>query len=327
MKTRHSRRRALLALLAGSLAALDAHADDKYPSRTVIKLVVPFGPGTTTDSVGRIVAQGLTKALGRTVIVENRSGAGGNIGSDFVARSAPDGYTILLGGASNYINMTLFQKVPYDVVKDFVPIGSPGKIPNLLVVSATSSIRTLKDLADKARTPGGVAFASAGTGTTGHLGGELLKAKLGGQMRHVPYREGSQALTDLMSGQVDFMLYHPLATMPFIKQGRLRAIAVSSSMRSASAPDVPTFDELGVAGMDLNGSLMLFVPAKTSPAVVERLRDALRDGVERNPQIRDSLFAQGVEPRPLKPEQLDAVVRDEVAHWGRVVKLSGASID
>src|SRR5664280_1443044 len=252
--------------LAGSASAQDGGT---------IRMIVPFGAGTTTDTIGRIVAEALGKNLHANVVVENRAGAGGVTGSDIVAKSTPDGKTLVMGTVGTHaINATLFRKMPYDTLRDFAPVAFIGYTPTLLVVAADSPVKSLKDLAAMAARPQGLTFASAGNGTSGHLAGELLAQRLGGKMIHVPYKEGAVAMTSVMTQQVDFMFYHPAAVMPQIKAGKLRAIAVSGAVRSAAAPDVPTLMELGVKDFDLVAWFMLYAPAGTPAATLAQLRIA-----------------------------------------------------
>jgi tripartite-type tricarboxylate transporter receptor subunit TctC len=311
---------AALAIPGGAALAQD------YPSRPV-KLVVPFGPGTTTDIVSRVIAEGLTRPLGQAVVVENRAGAGGNIGSDLVAKGAADGYTILMGTVGTHaINPGLYKKMPYDAVKDFAPIAFAGSTPTLLVVAAGSQFKTLKDLQAQAGKPGGVSFASAGNGTSGHLAGELLKARLGGEMVHIPYKEGGLAMSDVMGGTVHFMFYHPAAVMPHIRSGKLRALGVSSARRTAAAPDVPTITEQGYGDFDLVPWFMLYAPAATPAPVLARLRDAASQAIA-SPDTSAKLAAQGLELRSLKPDELAAFGRTEMLKWSELVKRSGAHVD
>lgn len=316
----------LLAVSAALAFTAAAGIAQDYPSRPV-KMVVPFGPGTTTDIIGRVIAEGLGKSLGQTVVVENRAGAGGNIGSDLVAKASPDGYTILMGTVGTHaINPGLYRKMPYDALKDFAPIAFAGSTPTLLVVAANSPFRTLKDLQAQAAKPGGVSFASAGNGTSGHLAGELLKARLGGDMVHVPYKEGGLAMSDVMGGQVQFMFYHPAAVMPHIRAGKLRALGVSSSKRTSAAPEVPTITEQGYGDFDLVPWFMLYAPAATPAPVLARLRDAASQAIA-NPETAAKLIAQGLELRSLKPDELAAFGRTEMAKWSELVKRSGAQVD
>jgi tripartite-type tricarboxylate transporter receptor subunit TctC len=322
-----SMRRTVLATLAALAlgAPLLASAQD-YPNRP-IRLVVPFGAGTTTDIVSRIFAEAMSKPLGQAIVVENKAGAGGNIGSDLVAKAPTDGYTILMGTVGTHaINPGLYRKMPYDAQKDFAPIGFAGYTPTLLVVGANSPFRTLKDLQAQAAKPGGVSFASAGNGTSGHLAGELLKVRLGGEMVHVPYKEGGLAMSDVMSGQVHFMFYHPAAVMPHVRAGKLRALGVSSAKRTAAAPDVPTITEQGFGEFDLVAWFMLYAPVGTPAPMLAKLRDAVAQAVL-NPEVKAKLAAQGLEVPALRPDELAAFNRTEIAKWSELVKRSGAQVD
>ena len=307
------------------LGAAGAFAQD-FPARPV-RLVVPFGPGTTTDIVARVVGEALAKPLGQAVVVENRAGAGGNIGSDLVAKGPADGYTLVLGTVGTHaINPGLYKKMPYDALKDFAPLAFAGYTPTLLVVAANSPLKSLKDLKEQAAKPGGVSFASAGNGTSGHLAGELLKAKLGGEMVHVPYKEGGLAMTDVMSGQAQFMFYHPAAVLPHMKSGKLRALGASSVKRSAAAAEVPTIAEQGYPDFDLVAWFMLYAPAATPAPVLAKLRDAAGQALS-SPEVVAKLGTQGLELKAMKPDELAAFGRSELAKWSELVKRSGASID
>ncbi|MCC2634591.1 MAG: hypothetical protein K0S48_2477 [Ramlibacter sp.] len=320
------RRTVLAALACIALAAPLSGAAQDYPNRPV-RLVVPFGPGTTTDIISRVFAEAMAKGLGQTVVVENKAGAGGNIGSDFVAKAPADGYTILMGTVGTHaINPGLYRKMPYDAQKDFAPIGFAGYTPTLLVVAANSPLKSLKDLQAAAGKSGGVSFASAGNGTSGHLAGELLKARVGGEMVHVPYKEGGLAMSDVMAGQVQFMFYHPAAVMPHVKGGKLRALGVSSAKRTAAAPDVPTITEQGYGEFDLVAWFMLYAPAATPAPVLAKLRDAVAQAVT-NPEVKAKLAAQGLEVPLLKGDELAAFNRTEIAKWSELVKRSGAQVD
>jgi len=319
-----TRRTAGLALLASLAGAV--HAQGAAP----LKMVVPFGPGTTTDIVARQVGEAMAGVLGQPLVVENKAGAGGTIGSDLVAKAPGDGRTLLMGTVGTHaINATLYRKLPYDAQKDFVPIGLAGFTPTLLVVAANSPIKSLADLKAAASQPAGVTFASAGNGTSGHLAGELLAARLvggNGKMIHVPYNQGGQALTDVMGGQVQFMFYHPAAVLPHMKAGKLRALGASSAKRSAAAPDVPALQEQGVADFDLVAWFMVYAPASTPAADVARLRDALAKGLAK-PEVAAKLAELGVESRTLPANELAVFGADEIKRWGEAVRRSGAQLD
>jgi tripartite-type tricarboxylate transporter receptor subunit TctC len=261
------------------------------------------------------------------VVGENRAGAGGGIGSDLVAKSPADGYTILMGTVGTHaINATLFKKLAYDPQRDFAPVAFAGYTPTLLVVSGASPVKSLKDLADLARRPDGrVSFASAGNGTSGHLAGELLKARLGGEMTHVPYKDGALALSDVMGGQVQFMFYHPAAALPHIKSGKLRALGVSSAKRSPAAPEVPAIAEAGL-DFDLVAWFMVYAPAATPAPVLARLRDAAAQTLA-NADIAGRLKAQGLELNAMRAEEMTAFGRSELAKWAELVRRSGAQVD
>ena len=327
---RLARRTLLAAACTLGLAALGlspaAVLAQDYPSRPV-KLIVPFGPGTTTDIISRVIGEALAKPLGQAVIVENRAGAGGVIGSDLVAKSPADGYTLVMGTVGTHaINATLYKKLPYDPLKDFAPVAFAGYTPTLLVVAANSPFKSVKDLAAQAAKPGGVSFASAGNGTSGHLAGELLKARLGGEMVHVPYKEGGLAMSDVMGGQVQFMFYHPAAVLPHIKAGKLRALGASSAKRSAAAPDVPAIAEQGAGDFDLVAWFMIYAPAATPAPVLARLRDAAAQAMASS-EVVAKLGAQGLELRSMKPDELAAFGRTEISKWSELVKRSGAQVD
>jgi tripartite-type tricarboxylate transporter receptor subunit TctC len=312
---------------AALIATLLALGGSAVAQEGTVKMVVPFGPGTTTDTVARVVADGLGKALKQTVVVDNRAGAGGSTGTDAVAKAPADGRTIVMGTVGTHaINAALFKKLPYDPMRDFAPVAFVGYTPTLLVVAANSPVKSLKDLAQLASRPEGVTFASAGNGTSGHLAGELLAQRLGGKMIHVPYKEGAVALTSVMSGQVDFMFYHPAAVNPQIKAGKLRALGASGSVRSAAAPDVPTLMEQGVKDFDLVAWFMLYAPTATPAAALAALRDASAQALA-SPDVTARLREQGIEQRPMKGDEMAPFNRVELGKWAELVKRSGAQVD
>lgn len=323
MNPHHTRRRFVAALIGGALIAGIAHAQDRPP----IRMVVPFGAGTTTDTVGRVVAEALGKNLQQPVIVDNRAGAGGSTGTDLVAKAAPDGRTLVMGTVGTHaINAALFTKLPYDPVRDFAPIAFIGYTPTLLVVAADSPIRSLNDLARAAAKPAGITFASAGNGTSGHLAGELLAQRLGGKMVHAPYKEGAAALTSVMASQVDFMFYHPAAVLPQIKAGKLRALGASGAVRSAAASDVPTLMEQGIADFDLVAWFMLYAPAATPAATLAQLRTAANAALAQ-PEVMARLRDQGIESRNLRADEMLPFNKTELGKWAELVKRSGAQVD
>lgn len=325
-KTKTLRAALAALLLATGVAHLPAHADD-YPSRP-IRMIVPFGGGTSTDLIARVVGEGMAKKLGQPVVVENRAGAGGAIGTDFVAKSKADGYTLTLGTVGTHaINKALYRKLPYDPDKDFTYLGMPGYTPTLLVVRAEAPYKNLAELVAYAKAnPDKLSFGSAGNGTSGHLAGELLKSMAGVNMTHVPFKEGGQALTAVLGGQVDFMFYHPVAVLPYLKANKLRALAVSSQRRSSAAPNVPTVAESGYPGFDLTAWFILAAPAGLDAGTRTKLLQTV-SSVLQDPAVHQQLVAQGLEANTLEPAQLQGFVDGEVRKWTDVVKKSNAQVD
>ncbi|CAN7206005.1 tripartite tricarboxylate transporter substrate binding protein [Acidovorax sp. LjRoot118] len=317
-----TQRRQILA--ATTLALLAASASAQGSGRP-LKLVVPFAAGTSTDIVGRVLAEALGRQLGQTVIVENKPGAGGTIGSEMVARAGADANTLLMGTVGTHaINPTLYKKLPYQPLRDFVPLGFAGATPTLLVVPASAPWKGVADL--RQASGKSVSFASAGNGTSGHLAGETLNIRLGKDFVHVPYRDGAQALTELMGGNVQFMFYHPAALLPHIRAGKLRALGASSAKRSAAAPDVPTLTEQGVADFDLVAWFMLYAPTSMPAAQRGPLLDATQ-AVLAQPEVREKLAAQGIESAAMNAAEMTTFGTAEIAKWGEAVRRSGAQVD
>lgn len=316
----------ILALLAmGWTASASAGAYPDHP----IRLVVPFAAGTTTDLIARVVGEAMAKKLDQSVIVENRPGAGGSIGSAFVAKAAPDGYTLSLGTVGTLsINPALYHDLPYAPVKDFSFISMPGYTPTLLVVRADAPYKTLADLVAYAKAhPDKLSFGSAGNGTSGHLAGELLKSMAGIKMTHIPFKEGGQALSAVLGGQVDFMFYHPAAVMPYVNTGKMRALAASSARRSDAAPDVPTVAESGYPGFDLTAWFMLAAPAGIDKDVQKKLVGTV-ETVLQEPGVHKQLVKLGLEGTgSLSEGQLPGFVGTEITKWSKVVKEANAHVD
>lgn len=311
-------------LAATTLALLASGAQAQGHGRP-IRLVVPFAAGTSTDIVGRILAEALGRQLGQTVIVENKPGAGGTIGSEMVARAGADTNTLLLGTVGTHaINPTLYKKLPYQPLRDFVPLGFVGATPTLLVVPASAPWKGVADL--RQASGKSVSFASAGNGTSGHLAGETLNLRLAKDFVHVPYRDGAQALTEVMAGNVQFMFYHPAAVLPHIRAGKLRALGASSARRSTAAPDVPTLAEQGVADFDLVAWFMLYAPATLPAALRDPLREATQ-AVLAQADVREKLVAQGIEPAAMGAAEMATFGTAEIAKWGDAVRRSGAQVD
>lgn len=298
-----------------------------YPSKPV-RMVVPFPPGGTTDILARAVGQKLSEAWNQQVIIDNRPGAGGNIGTDIVAKAPADGYTLLMGTVGTQaINASLYAKLPYDPVKDFAPVTLVASVPNVLVVNATIPAKSVKELIALAKAkPGQLTFASSGNGTSIHLSGELFKTMTGTFMLHIPYKGSAPALTDLMGGQTNMMFDNLPSSMPHIKSGMLRALAVTSAKRSPALPDVPTIAEAGVPGYEASSWFGVLAPAGTPKEIVARLNaDIVK--VLAAPDIKERLSAQGADPVGNTPEQFAAYIRTEQIKWAKVVKDSGAKIE
>lgn len=315
-----------LALVAAAGLGIAPASAQNFPTRTVT-LVVPFPAGSTTDLVGRILAEELGKSLGQNVIVENRGGAGGTIGTEAVARSAPDGYTLLMGTIGTHsINPAVYAKINYDPIKDFEPVIQFGSAPNVLVVNPSLPIKNVKDLIGYIRAnPGKVNYGSSGNGTSNHLSGAMFVARNGLTAQHLPYRGGAQAITDLLRGEVQFMFYHYLPLLPHIKEGKLRAIAITSAQRIDSLPDVPVMKEAGMDDFEVSAWFGVWAPAKTSPEVVGKLNTII-SGIINSPEVKKSLVAQGIDPVSGSPKDLLELNKKELARWSKAVTDAGAKL-
>ena len=317
-------RAALAALLTVCVSGAWAQA---YPTRP-IRLVVPFPAGGTTDILAREVGQRLSMTLGQPVVIDNRPGAAGNIGADLVAKSAPDGYTLLMGTVGTHaINASLYAKMPYDHVKDFAPVILVAGVPNVLEVNPALPVNSVADLIKLAKAkPGQINFASSGSGTSIHLSGELFKTMAGVDMTHVPYKGSAPAITDLIGGQVQVMFDNLPSSLQFIKAGKLRAIAVTSAKRAPALPDVPTIAESGLPGFEASSWFGIVAPAGTPPAIIARINNDVDQWLQSS-EAKEKLLAQGAIPAGGTPEQFAAHIRDETEKWAKVVKASGAKVD
>jgi tripartite-type tricarboxylate transporter receptor subunit TctC len=311
------------AIIAGAIASGPAVAET-FPSKP-IKLVVGFPPGGINDIVARVVGQKLGDVLGQPVIIENRSGAGGTIGADAVAKAKPDGYTLLLGSVSN-ISMapSQYKSLPYDPAKDFAPVALLAAAPNILVVNPKFPVHTVKDLIALAKQkPGSISYASAGNGTSNHLTVELLKVLAHIDMVHVPYKGDSPAVTDVISGQVPLMFPTLPVALPQIRAGKLRAIAVSSAKRTALAPDIPTVAESGgLPDFAVSVWVGILAPAGTPKDIVERLSTELTRIVQM-PDVKEKLAGLGAEPQPQDSAEFTTYIHSETAKWSKVAKAAG----
>ena len=298
-----------------------------YPAKPV-RFIVPFAPGGPTDILARSVAQKLGDALAVSVVVDIRGGAGGTIGTEIVAKSPPDGYTLLMGATSTHaISPNLYTRIGYDPIKDFAPVTLVANTPSLLAVHPALPVRSVRDLIALAKSrPGELSYASAGSGSNNHLAGVLFCKMAGVNMAHIPYKGSGQALVDVMAGQVPVMFNNTASVMPFVKHGKLRAIALTSAERSLLLPELPTVAESGLPGFEVRSWHGVFLPAATPPEITARLNAEIVK-ILRLPDVKERLNAQGVELGGSSPEEFAAFVRKELAKWAIIVKESGARVD
>lgn len=322
MNHRYIARTATALLLAASASAALANG---WPDRP-ISLVVPLSPGGSTDTTARLLAQKLGGVLGQTVVVENRAGAGSNIGAAFVAKAPADGYTLLMATSTIASNVTLYKKLSYDLQKDLIPVSQVALIPNVLTVNTTVPARTLQEFITVAREQKSkINYGSAGSGTSQHLSGALFNSMANTEMVHVPYKGGAPANADLMAGQIQVVFSPLVEVLPYIDSGKLRALGVTTTTRSARVPNVPAVSE-ALPGFEVvlwNG---VFAPAGTPPAVVDKLSSAIQK-IMQDPALRKTLAEQGSTPVGNTPAEFRKVVASEIDRWGKLVKLSGASAD
>ena len=316
---------AVMAAAFGGLAmsASTAAAQAAYPAK-LIRLVVPFAPGGVTDTSGRLIAEQLSKRLGQQVIVENKPGASGNIGTQMVAAAAPDGYTLLLGfDGTMVINPHVFPKVGFDTAKDFAPIGKIGDAILILVSHPGVPAKTLQQVIALSKTQsGGLSYGTSGTGGTPHIAGELLKQRTGANLTHIPYKGGGQAMIDVMGGSIPLVYTAVAGAIQHVKSGKLHAVAVSSAQRAPSMPDVPTFIEAGVADFDINSWVGLLAPAKTPRAIVDKLNTEL-NAVLNDPAVRERLNTLGISASPGGPERFGRDMARDLSRYAAVVKAAG----
>ncbi|HET9652422.1 MAG TPA: tripartite tricarboxylate transporter substrate binding protein [Usitatibacter sp.] len=316
-----------LALLASAVLALPGFAAAQaFPTRPV-RIVVTYPPGGGADLMARLVAPKMSEALGQPVVVENKPGASGQIGASEVARSAPDGYTLMLDASSYSVNPSLYSKLPYEPTKAFTPIAVLALFPNVLVVTPSYPVHDVKELIAAAKAkPGTIAFASSGNGSAQHLSGELFLQKTGVQMTHVPYKGGGPALNDVMGGQVPTFFANMASSLPQIKGGKLRPLAITGAKRSAALPDVPTMAEAGVPGYEVYEWNAIFAPAGTPPAVIAKLAEAVDKAVQ-SPEFRERVGSLGGELTGYGPAEADRFVSEQTALWGKVVRESHIKVE
>jgi len=325
MKTIAALTKALVALLLlGAAAGASAQA---FPNKP-IRLIVPFPPGGAVDFYARVVQPPLSELLGQQIVIENKVGASGMVGAEAVAKSAPDGYTLLLGNiASLAINVGIYPKMPYDPLKDFTPVIRTVDVNYVLVVHPSLPVKTVAELVAYAKAnPGKLSYGSAGSGSLPHLGTELFKAQTGTDMVHIPYKGGGPMVTDLLGGNVQLVIADQANLMPHVQSGKLRALAVATPRRSPNAPDLPTIAESGLAGFDATAWQGLVGPAGLPPDVVKRLNDAFNQ-VMAMPAVREKLVGGGLEPVGGTPEQFRAFIASEIAKWTKISKDVGAKAE
>ena len=299
-----------------------AQAGDGYPSRP-IRMIVAYPPGGGTDQVGRVMADQLSQTLGQNVVVDNRGGATGNIGTELAARAVPDGYTLLMGNvAPNAVNVSLFKKLGFDPVRDFAPVSLVAVTPNILVTNPSIPVKTVKELIAYAKAkPGALNFPSAGVGSSSHLAGEMLKSMTGISMVHIPFKGGGPALVAVIAGEVQIMFATMPAAMPHVKSGKVKPVAVTTTKRSQAMPDLPTIAESGVKGYEASTWYGLLAPARTPQAIVTRLHgDTVK--ILAGP-TRQRLEVQGFEPEGGTPAEFTAYIKSEIIKWAKVIKDAG----
>jgi len=313
-----------LALLLFALA-LPAWAQDAYPSRPV-RFILPFPPGGPTDILGRLISERLTAQLGQPVVTENRGGAGGNVGAEAAAKSAPDGYTMVLVAPSLAISPTLYAKLNYDPVKDLAPISLVATVPNV-VLTQTAHPATLREFIAAAKAkPGGMNFGSGGSGTSNHLAGELFNILTGANLTHVPYKGVNLAMQDVIAGRIDFVVIGVPAAAPHVRSGKLRALAVIAPQRLAALPEVPTVAEAGLAGFEVTTWYGILAPAGTPRPIIARLNTELVK-VMHSPEMKERLAGIGTDPVTSTPEEFAAYIQAEIGKWGDVIRKAKLRAD
>jgi tripartite-type tricarboxylate transporter receptor subunit TctC len=302
-----------------SMSAPGAVAQSAWPDRPV-RFIVPYPPGGGTDVIARIVQDRFREKLGQPVVIDNRGGAAGSLGSDIAAKAPPDGYTVLFTLSSHTINPSIYPKLPFDTARDFEPVGTVASLPQILVANPSFPPSTVAEIVALAKQkPDTISFASVGNGSPGHLAGELFNLRAGIHLTHIPYRGGGPAVTDVMGGQVPLLWVSIPAAAAFVKQGKLKAIAVSTVKRSAAFPDVPTMQEAGIPDFEVDSWYAMFVPAKTPRPIIEKLNQAL-NAIVAEPEIREKLLQQGSEGVGGTPDALGKVVTAELAKWSKLTK-------
>ncbi len=315
-----------LAPLCVSLCAAQTAMEAAYPNRP-IRFVVPFAAGGPSDVMARTLAQKMFQQWGQAVVVDNRTGAAGRIGADLVAKSAADGYTLILAQIGDTISMSLYADLPYHFEKDFAPITLAGVTSFILVTHPSLPVKNVQELVALAKAkPGALSFGSSGAGSASHLAGELLKIMAGINVVHVPYKGQAPATTDLLGGQINFMFNNPITALPHINAGRMRALAVSTAQRVANVPDVPTVAESGLPGFEVGFWLGALAPARTPRAIIDKLNAQMKRTL-RVPDVMERLSTMGVEPIGNTPQEFARIIKADIAKWAKVVKDAGVKAD
>ena len=309
------------------LAQSTSQKNSTWPKQP-IRIIVTFTPGGAPDILARVLAESWQQTLGVPVLVENRPGYGGNIGADLVAKSDPDGYTLLIGTVGIHaINGALYEKISYDPVKDFTPISFLASTPNVLIVNKKLGVNNLHELIELAKAkPDQLTFGSSGVGTSLHMSGELFKQMAGVQIRHIPYKGRAQSLPDLLSGRISMLFDNLSSSLALIKAGEVQALGVTTLKRSHAAPEIPTLAEQGLAGFEAVSWFSLMAPANLPPDIQKRLNQMVRQTLN-SPEVKSKLLAGGLEPAPASPKDLSRLIASEASKWGRVVQQSGAKLE
>ena len=314
------------ALIVAAALAAPALQAQTYPDKP-IRFVVPYPPGGGTDVIARIVQERFQQLLGQPIIIDNRGGAAGSLGTDIVAKSPADGYTVLFTLSSHTINPAIYTKLPFDTEKDFAPVGMVASLPQILVANAQFAPNSIAELTALAKAkPGELSFGSVGNGSPGHLAGELFQLRTATKLQHVPYRGGGPAMTDVLGGQIPLLWVSIPAAAQFVKTGKVKALAVSTLKRSAAFPNVPTMQEAGVPDFNVDSWYAIFVPAKTPQTIVDKLNRAL-NAIVHEPAIREKLLQQGAEGSGGTPQALGQVVTAEIARWAKLAKEANIHLD
>jgi tripartite-type tricarboxylate transporter receptor subunit TctC len=315
------------AAAAALLPAVALAQAPAWPTKQSIRIISPYAPGGTTDVLARLLAQPLQQKLGQTVIVENKGGAGGNVGTDYVSKAAPDGYTLLLAASGPIvISPSLYAKIPYDPIKDFTFVAPIANASFVVLANPASGITSIKDLIARSKKGEKINFASAGSGTPQHIIGEMFNQAAGIKMQHIPYKGSGPAMNDLLAGQVPISFENPVPAMPHVKAGKIKVLASTGAVRSAAFPDIPTVAELGLPGFDAKPWYGLMAPAGLDPAIAKKLNDAVREALA-STEMKARLFALGAEPMAMTTPEFKAFAQKDLDKWTKVVKTSGATPD